>query len=109
MLYLRHDWSAPAERHLSIRCYVILCRRLGSRNDLSSVSFPFFFSSPLFSPLFLLFFSFFFLFFFSFSFFDEIPPLFITHNENHEADGTIFVTFNEELQCTMHAGYGDQF
>ena len=40
---------------------------------------------------------------------DEIPHLFITHNENHEADGTIFVTFNGELQCTMHVGYGDRF
>ena len=40
---------------------------------------------------------------------DEIPPLFITHVENHEADGTIFVTFNEELQCTIHVGYGDRF
>ena len=40
---------------------------------------------------------------------DEIPPLFITHNENNEADGTIFVTFNGELQCTIHVGYGDRF
>ena len=40
---------------------------------------------------------------------DEIPPLFITHNENHEADGTIFVTFNGVLQCTIHVGYGDRF
>ena len=40
---------------------------------------------------------------------DEIPPLFISHNENHEADGTIFVTFNGELQSTKHVGYGDRF
>ena len=39
---------------------------------------------------------------------DEIP-LFIIHNENHEADGTIFVMFNGELQCTIHVGYGDRF
>ena len=34
---------------------------------------------------------------------DEIPPLFVTHIENHEADGTIVVTFNEELR-TIHVG-----
>ena len=40
---------------------------------------------------------------------DEIPLLFIIHNENHEADGSIFVTFYGELQCTIHVGYGDRF
>ena len=32
---------------------------------------------------------------------DEIPPLFITHKEIHDVDGTFFVTFNGLLQCTM--------
>ena len=32
---------------------------------------------------------------------DEFAPLFITHNEMHDVDGTIFVTFNGLLQCTM--------
>ena len=32
---------------------------------------------------------------------DEIPPLFVTHNEIHDVDGTFFVTFSGLLQCTM--------
>ena len=32
---------------------------------------------------------------------DEIPLLFITLNEIHDADGTFFVTFHGLLQCTM--------
>ena len=32
---------------------------------------------------------------------DEIPLLFITLNEIHDADGTFFVTFFGLLQCTM--------
>ena len=32
---------------------------------------------------------------------DETPPLFFTHNEIHDVDGTFFVTFNGLLQCKM--------
>ena len=32
---------------------------------------------------------------------DEPPPLFITHIEVHDVDGTIFVMFNGLLQCTV--------
>ena len=32
---------------------------------------------------------------------DDIPPLFNTHNEIQDVDGTFFVTFNGLLQCTM--------